>query len=161
MGKVQAGHSNHRDTASQGQFSREASSLARAFSLWRAILPLKMTRAPLCERCQSWEGGTEGWALVSSALISGLKTILDPRSWPLHSRGCARQLQNTGVSAWPKRVVKNANPWPQTSRDLGWEPLGQQHREKLRSVPGVRLLRCGRGEPRGPDDGKGLTGTVP
>lgn len=78
MGKVQAGHSNHRDAASQGQVSREASSLARAFSLWRAILPLKMTRAPLCKRCQSWEGGREGWALVSSALISGLKTILDP-----------------------------------------------------------------------------------
>lgn len=87
MGTVQAGRSNHRDTASRRRSPHEASSLARAFSLWRA---------PLCERCQSWEGGREG--RVGTGGLGLNPWFQDaPRSWPPHSRRRARPLRNSGV----------------------------------------------------------------
>lgn len=147
MGTVQAGRSNHRDIASRGQSAHEASSLARAFSLWRA---------PLCERCQSWEGGKGGhwWAQPQS--------VVSRRSLKL-----AATLQETRPTApklrrrhGPRDLLQTHIPGPQTSGDLGWGPLGRQHRENLGSGPGVRLLWCGCGQPHGPDDGKGLTGTA-
>lgn len=60
----------------------------------------------------------------------------------------------------PRDLLQTHIPGPQTSGDLGWGPLGRQHRENLGSGPGVRLLWCGCGQPHGPDDGKGLTGTA-
>lgn len=151
MGTVQAGRSNHRNTASRGQSAHKVSSLARAFSLWRA---------PLCERCQSWEGGREGgkgghwWAQPQS--------VVSRRSLKL-----AATLQETCPTApklrrrhGPRDLLQTHIPGPQTYGDLGWGPLGRQHRENLGSGPGVRLLWCGCGQPHGPDDGKGLTGTA-
>lgn len=102
MGTVQAGRSNHRDMASRGQSAHEASSLARAFSLWRA---------PLCERCQSWEGGREGRVGTDGL---GLNPWFQdaPRSWPPHSRRRARPLRNSGVGMAQETCCKRTSLAP-------------------------------------------------